>query len=28
LTGGQLAVTNLKEDDFEFLGKSFLSLVT
>jgi hypothetical protein len=23
LTGGQLAVTSLKEDDFEFLGKSF-----
>jgi hypothetical protein len=23
LTGGQLAVTSLKEEDFEFLGKSF-----
>ena len=23
LAGGQLAVTSLKEDDFEFLGKSF-----
>jgi len=23
LTGGQLAVTSLKEEDFEFLGKRF-----